>query len=157
MSSPGLKLAVEMIRGLNHLTLAVTDLARAVGFYRDVLGLKLVMLSASGAYFEAGSLWLCLQADAKAAGRPHPDYTHIAFDVAEADFAALAARIEAAALVWQPNRSEGESLYMLDPDGHRLEVHVGSLASRLAQYRQRQAAGELKGMWLADGVGGAPE
>ncbi|WP_159065009.1 hypothetical protein [Thaumasiovibrio subtropicus] len=30
------------------------------------------------------------------------------------------------------NRSEGQSLYLLDPDGHKLELHVGDLNSRLA-------------------------
>ncbi len=36
---------------------------------------------------------------------------------------------------WQQNRSEGGSLYFLDPDGHKLEAHVGDLNSRLAQCR----------------------
>ncbi|MBB5609464.1 catechol 2,3-dioxygenase-like lactoylglutathione lyase family enzyme [Janthinobacterium sp. S3M3] len=29
------------------------------------------------------------------------------------------------------NRSEGDCLYFLDPDGHQLEAHVGGLATRL--------------------------
>ncbi|MFB9570701.1 hypothetical protein ACFFRS_27370, partial [Saccharopolyspora hordei] len=38
--------------------------------------------------------------------------------------------------IWKANRSEGASLYILDPDGHKLELHLGDLASRLAHFRQ---------------------
>ncbi len=31
---------------------------------------------------------------------------------------------------------EGGTLYVLDPDGHKLELHLGDLASRLAHYRK---------------------
>ncbi len=61
------------------------------------------------------------------------DYTHYAFSISEADFASFAARLEAAGVaIWKLNRSEGASHYFLDPDGHKLELHVGSLAQRLA-------------------------
>ncbi|ECC9552432.1 hypothetical protein DTF12_00300 [Salmonella enterica subsp. salamae] len=32
-------------------------------------------------------------------------------------------------------------LYLLDPDGHKLELHVGNLASRLAQCREKPYSG----------------
>ena len=64
------------------------------------------------------------------------DSSHYAFSVGAAGFAPLCARLEAAEVfIWQDNHSEGESFYFLDPDGHRLEIHVGDLASRLAHCR----------------------
>ena len=128
------------VRGLNHLTLAVTDLNRSVAFYRDVLGCDLRAIWSEGAYLEAGSLWLCLSADPIASADVRRDYTHYAFDVAEDEFEALAERVRQRATVWKDNRTEGASLYFLDPDGHRLELHVGSLVSRLAHYQANPAS-----------------
>jgi len=136
-------MARPRIQGLNHLTLAVTDLERSVAFYRDLLGFELRALWADGAYLEAGPLWLCLSVDAAAEGAPRDDYTHYAFDVAAEDFDAFADRVRAQAPVWKDNSSEGSSLYFLDPDGHRLELHVGNLASRLAHYRAVGRTGSL--------------
>ena len=122
-----------MIRGLNHLTLAVRDVDRAVAFYRDVLQFDVARTWPEGAYLTAGTLWLCLSRDPQTRNAPHPDYTHAAFDVAADAFAAVCGRIrDSGATVWKDNRSEGESLYFLDPDGHKLEIHVGSLQTRLA-------------------------
>lgn len=128
------------VSGLNHLTLAVADLARSIAFYRDLLGFSLCAQWDKGAYLEAGSLWLCLSLDVSRAGL-HADYTHIALDVEEGQFAALSEAVSSKATIWKDNRSEGNSLYFLDPDGHKLELHVGSLASRLAHYRANPASG----------------
>jgi catechol 2,3-dioxygenase-like lactoylglutathione lyase family enzyme len=129
------------VSGLNHLTLAVTDLDRSIAFYCDVLGCELRARWGEGAYLEAGALWLCLSRDPAAAEVQRGDYTHYAFDVAEEHFSDLSERIRAVATIWKDNRSEGASLYFLDPDGHRLELHIGSLASRLAYYRANPASG----------------
>jgi catechol 2,3-dioxygenase-like lactoylglutathione lyase family enzyme len=127
------------ITGLNHLTLAVSDLDRSIAFYRDLLGFRLRARGEAFAYLDAGALWLCLSPDEATRTTPHPDYTHIALDIAPEDFPPLAERIRAAAAIWRDNRSEGASLYFLDPDGHKLELHVGSLESRLAHYRTLSA------------------
>ena len=129
------------VRGLNHITLAVVDLDRSLAFYRDLLGLSVRAVWPEGAYLEAGSLWLCLSVDPAAAAGPNADYTHIAFDVDEREFHDFAARVEACAPSWRDNRSEGASIYILDPDCHRIDLHVGSLETRLAHYRAVKPAG----------------
>ncbi len=125
------------------MTLAVADVERGVAFYRDLLGLRLAAAWNGGAYLELGALWLCLSLDpARAVAAANADYTHYAFSVAARDFAALRGRLLAAgAEEWRRNRSEGDSFYFLDPDRHRLELHVGDLASRLAACRAAPYAG----------------
>ena len=129
------------VTGLNHLTFAVGDLERSVAFYRDVLGGELRAIWATGAYLEAGSLWICLSLDAEVGPAPREDYTHVAFSVGEDAFERLSARLRETAVIWKDNRSEGASLYFLDPDGHRLELHVGDLETRLRHYRERPGLG----------------
>lgn len=121
-----------MLSGLNHLTTAVSQLAPSVAFYQQLLGMTLHARWDSGAYLSCGDLWLCLSLDPQRRVTPpeESDYTHYAFSISEADFARFAARLEVVGVaVWKLNRSEGASHYFLDPDGHKLELHVGSLAS----------------------------
>ena len=128
------------ITGVNHITLAVADLPRSVSFYTEILGGQLYADWDRGAYLELGSLWLCLtQSDAPIA--PRTDYTHLALSCPDSEFAALSQTIRANADLWQANQSEGLSLYFLDPDGHRLELHQGDLSSRLDHYRTHPEKG----------------
>ncbi|HBR9984399.1 TPA: FosA family fosfomycin resistance glutathione transferase [Klebsiella pneumoniae] len=133
-----------MLSGLNHLTLAVSQLAPSVAFYQQQLGMTLHARWDSGAHLSCGDLWLCLSLDPQRRVTPpeESDYTHYAFSISEADFARFAARLEVAGVaVWKLNRSEGASHYFLDPDGHKLELHVGSLAQRLAACREQPYKG----------------
>lgn len=121
------------ITGLNHLTLSVGDLDRSVTFYSDLLGLSVRMRSARSAYLEAGSLWLALVLDPDVRKAPLSEYSHIAFAIAESDFPRFVQQLtDAGVTSWQePERSN--SFYFLDPDGHKLELHSGNLASRLRE------------------------
>lgn len=133
-----------MLSGLNHLTLAVSGLTPSVAFYQQLLGMRLHARWDSGAYLSCGDFWLCLSRDEQRRKVPpeESDYTHYAFSVAPEQFAERVALLEqAGVVVWKANRSEGASYYFLDPDGHKLELHVGSLAQRLAACRERPYQG----------------
>lgn len=118
-----------MLKGLNHITLAVKDLEKSFTFYSSLLGFKPHAKWNRGAYLTLGELWLCLACDES---KPAEDYSHIAFDIALEDFADFSRSvIDTGVTQWKLNSSEGDSLYILDPDGHKLEIHVGSLSSRL--------------------------
>ena len=86
-----------------------------------------------GAYLELSAIWLCLAVEDTVTVRA--DDSHIAFSTP--DFEKTAAKVSAHAALWKDNVSEGQSLYFLDPDGHKLELHEGSLSSRLAHYAAR--------------------
>lgn len=131
-----------MLTGLNHLTLAVRDLERSVDFYQRLLEFRLCARWDAGAYLSLGDLWLCLSLDPLKSSQPAPDCTHCAFSIAQGDFDQFLQRLrEHGVPEWRQNRSEGASLYFLDPDSHKLEAHVGGLASRLAQCRVQPYAG----------------
>ncbi|HIF6199632.1 TPA: fosfomycin resistance glutathione transferase [Vibrio parahaemolyticus] len=132
-----------MISGLNHITLAVSDLERSLKFYIDTLGFTGHVKWDNGAYISIGDAWFCLSCDSPC---PKTDYTHIVFDISREDFEHFSSRVISFDIeVWKQNISEGQSLYILDPDGHKLEIHVGSLKSRLEALKSKPYSGLV---WL---------
>lgn len=130
-----------MITGLNHITLAVADLERSFSFYRDLLGFKPLVKWAHGAYFLIGQsdLWFCLNVDERR--QASACYTHYAFTVDEKDFDGVRNKLIAAGIIsFQENSSPGDSFYFLDPDGHKLEIHVGKVQDRLASKKNNLGA-----------------
>jgi len=91
-----------------------------------------------GAYLTLGELWFCLSCDEV---KPSQDYSHIAFDVSGADFPKLKPHLIGAGIKqWKQNASE-EYLYILDPDGHKSELHVGCFDERLVSLKSKPYAG----------------
>jgi catechol 2,3-dioxygenase-like lactoylglutathione lyase family enzyme len=137
-----------MITGVNHITLSIRDVAESFTFYTDVLEFRPLARWPRGAYLLAGDMWVALVLDAHVRTAALPEYTHIAFTVASADFAALSERIRAAgAPIWQENWTEGDSLYFCDPNGHKLEIHASDLAARMRSAR----AAPWEGLEFFDG------
>lgn len=128
---------------MNHITLAVRDIEQSFVFYKDVLGLVPLVKWEKGAYFLVGEnseqpgsgFWFCLNVDNKRVSSPC--YTHYAFTVSEDNFEAMTMRIKASeAPLFKENTSPGDSLYFLDPDGHKLEVHTENWKSRIAAKKE---------------------
>lgn len=130
-----------MITGFNHITLAVKDIERSFTFYRDVLRFTSLCEGEGSAYFLVGDpkqpscLWLCLDRDPH---RPETSCnTHYAFSVASEEFKAISNRIiESETIIFKENTSPGDSLYFLDPDGHKLEIHVGDWETRIQSKKE---------------------
>jgi catechol 2,3-dioxygenase-like lactoylglutathione lyase family enzyme len=121
-----------MISGLNHITFSVSDLENSFHFYKDILGFRPLVRHSKGAYFLAGDLWFCLDLDSTTRNGPLPEYTHVAFSIDQKAFEEISTSIRSSQVkIWKENKSEGQSIYFLDPDGHKLEVHVGDWKSRL--------------------------
>jgi glutathione S-transferase fosA5 len=124
-----------MIEGMNHMTLAVTEIERSFIFYSTVIGLKPLVRWNKGAYFLANDFWFCLIEDKQR--KTGNDYTHYAFSVTQDKFEALSEKIKASgSKIFKNNASPGDSLYFLDPDDHKLEIHTGSWHSRLLEKKK---------------------
>ena len=122
----------KMISGINHITLSVTDLDRSFNFYVELVGLTPVVRWYKGAYLTAGDLWISLTLDEKTRRAPLNEYSHIAFSVEKEDFESMRKNLQDNGVEkWQENHSEGDSFYFLDPDGHKLEIHIAGLHNRL--------------------------
>lgn len=132
-----------MISGINHVNLSVTHMDRSFNFYTEILGFKPLCKSEGSAYLLAGEmgdprqLWVSLDLDRLKKRIPSPCNTHLAFSVSVSDFDKIAKKIiESGAILFKENTSPGQSLYFLDPDEHKLEIHVGTLQERLLLKRK---------------------
>ena len=72
-----------MLRGLNHITIAVGDLDTSFDFYTQLLGFKPHARWDAGAYLSLGDLWICLSCDTAVSSQ---DYSHVALDCAADKF-----------------------------------------------------------------------
>ena len=127
------------IKGFTHVSLSVTDLDRSVTFYRDVLGLAVLVDRFEGSAFDgeevmllAGRTALCLQAHRSTSGerfdprRPGLDHLALAVGTME-ELDQLAERLTDAGIEHsgaRPITHYGHFIEVRDPDGIQIELHV---------------------------------
>ena len=119
-----------MIDRINHITISVNNINTVFVFYRDMLKLKLVMKSNRNAYFYAGKTWIAL--DQREPYNSSENYAHICFNISRKYFKKYIDEIRKSNIKeWQKNETEGDSLYILDDSGNKLEIHFSALKERI--------------------------
>lgn len=120
---------MALVAGFHHASLLVADTERALGFYRDLLGLPVSparpAMSFAGAWLDVGPQQihlLELPNPDPAAGRPEHGGRdrHLALTVTDLD--SLAGRLEAAGITYSMSRSGRRALFCRDPDGNAVEL-----------------------------------
>ncbi len=121
------------ITGLNHAVLFVRDVEASLGFYRDVLGFRVLMGQPGAAFLQApgsvndhdlGLFEIGAGAGPSSAGRSTVGLYHLAWEVDTLDVLAAvrADLVCAGALVGESDHGSTKSLYAKDPDGIELEI-----------------------------------
>ncbi|WP_370868546.1 hypothetical protein [Undibacterium sp.] len=67
---------------------------------------------------------------------PLAEYTHSAISVTREAFEVFSQKADAGEFqLWKTNQSEGDSPYLLDPNGYKLELHEGDWQTRLESFK----------------------
>ncbi|WP_297529049.1 VOC family protein [Thiohalobacter sp.] len=114
---------------LHHVSLLVADTGRALGFYRDLIGLEVAPdrpdLGYPGAWLTLGEAQihlLELPNPDPVSGRPEHGGRDRHVALAVDDLPALVARLEAAGVAFTRSRSGRAAIFCRDPDGNALEL-----------------------------------
>lgn len=129
-----------LVKGFNHLTIRVSDLAASLEFYIGVLGMTVRHRGRTDAYLEWGTAWICLieQQDYTEQTERQLGVDHIAFYIEEQEFmnAVHVLQENEVCIVRGPvQRGQGWSINFLDPDGTQLELHTSTLEERMKVWK----------------------
>jgi catechol 2,3-dioxygenase-like lactoylglutathione lyase family enzyme len=126
------------VTGINHVVLHVTDLVRSKNFYMDVLGFEDRNISAGPPDMKASFLLCGMQGlDLfEVSGEAHggEEMNHMALNVAAEDLDELVARLSEAG-VDASERTPRNSVFISDPDGHRLEMLPRAASERAREHQ----------------------
>lgn len=130
-----------MIQSINHVTYSVSNIKQSITFYKDILKANILVESDKTAYFTLSGLWLALNEEKDIPRYEiQYSYTHLAFTIDENKFEEWYKWLKHNNVNILEGRTrdirDKKSIYFTDPDGHKLELHTGTLQDRLDYYKQ---------------------
>jgi catechol 2,3-dioxygenase-like lactoylglutathione lyase family enzyme len=128
------------VQGINHITIKVSELARAAHFYQEVLGAKIVHKGNTDVYLDIGGVWICLLEikKAKPKQKDHIGVDHFAFSVSKENFIEASEYLKEKQVIISRGpieRGGGWTINFLDPDGNEMELYTGSLYERMKKWK----------------------
>ncbi|MES5812671.1 FosB/FosD family fosfomycin resistance bacillithiol transferase [Mammaliicoccus sciuri] len=129
-----------MIRFINHICYSVSNLNESIYFYKDILCGDLLLIGETTAYFDIGGLWVALNEEKDIPRNEiQYSYTHTAFTIDESEYNSWYRWLKKNNVNILEGRTrdvrDKKSIYFIDPDGHKLELHTGTLENRMNYYK----------------------
>ncbi|MBO1209270.1 FosB/FosD family fosfomycin resistance bacillithiol transferase [Mammaliicoccus sciuri] len=129
-----------MIRSINHICYSVSNLNESIYFYKDILCGDLLLIGETTAYFDIGGLWVALNEEKDIPRNEiQYSYTHTAFTIDESEYNSWYRWLNKNNVNILEGRTrdvrDKKSIYFIDPDGHKLELHTGTLENRMNYYK----------------------
>lgn len=129
-----------MIRSINHICYSVSNLNESIYFYKDILCGDLLLIGETTAYFDIGGLWVALNEEKDISRNEiQYSYTHTAFTIDESEYNSWYRWLKKNNVNILEGRTrdvrDKKSIYFIDPDGHKLELHTGTLENRMNYYK----------------------
>ena len=129
------------VTGINHVVLHVTDIERSKSFYMDILGFEDRNISGGPPNMKASFLQCGMQGldlfEVPGDAHGGQEMNHMALNVTADDLDQLVSRLSEAG-VDASERTPRNSVFISDPDGHRLEMLPHTASERA---RERQGTG----------------
>lgn len=129
-----------MIKSINHICYSVSNLDNSIRFYKDILCGELLVSGKTTAYLDIGGLWVALNEEKDIPRNEiQYSYTHTAFAIEEREYNSWYQWLKKNNVNILEGRTrdlrDKQSIYFTDPDGHKLELHTGTLENRMNYYK----------------------